>query len=43
MDAQNDLGKPAQVVPRVFEVRAADGKLLLKLPAKSILVVAVES
>ena len=42
MDAQNELGKPAQVVPRPFEARAADGKLLLKLPPKSILVVTVD-
>ena len=42
MDAQNELGKPPQVVPRAFEARAADGKLMLKLPAKSILVVAVD-
>jgi len=42
MDAQNELGKPAQVVPQPFEARAADGKLTLKLPAKSIAVVAVE-
>ncbi|MBV8468067.1 MAG: alpha-N-arabinofuranosidase [Burkholderiales bacterium] len=43
MDAQNEFGKPAQVVPRAFEARAADGKLLLKIPPKSILVVAVET
>lgn len=42
MDAQNELGKPAQVVPQAFEAQAADGKLLLKLPAKSVVVVAVE-
>ncbi len=42
MDAQNELGKPAQVVPQAFEAQAADGKLLLKLPAKSVMVVAVE-
>ena len=42
MDAQNELGKPAQVVPVAFEAQAVDGKLRLKLPAKSIIVVAVE-
>ncbi len=42
MDAQNELGKPAQVVPRAYEAQAADGKLTLKLPAKSIVVVAIE-
>jgi alpha-N-arabinofuranosidase len=42
MDAQNELGKPAQVTPQPFESQATDGKLMLKLPAKSIVVVAVE-
>lgn len=42
MDAQNELGKPPQVVPQAFETRAADGRLTLKLPAKSVLVVALE-
>ncbi|HEX2010768.1 MAG TPA: alpha-L-arabinofuranosidase C-terminal domain-containing protein [Roseateles sp.] len=42
MDAQNELGKPAQVTPVAFEAQAVDGKLGIKLPAKSILVVAVE-
>jgi alpha-N-arabinofuranosidase len=42
MDAQNELGKPAQVVPQAFEAQATDGKLLIKLPAKSVVVVAVE-
>jgi len=42
MDAQNELGKPAQVVPQAFEAQAAGGKLTLKLPAKSVVVVAVE-
>ena len=42
MDAQNELGKPAQVVPQAFEAQAVNGKLTLKLPAKSVVVVAVE-
>ncbi|MDR7270713.1 alpha-N-arabinofuranosidase [Pelomonas saccharophila] len=42
MDAQNELGKPAQVVPQAFEAQATNGKLTLKLPAKSVVVVAVE-
>ena len=42
MDAQNELGKPAQVVPVAFEAQSVNGKLTLKLPAKSIVVVAVE-
>jgi alpha-N-arabinofuranosidase len=42
MDAQNELGKAAQVVPQPFEAKATDGKLTIKLPAKSIVVVAVE-
>lgn len=42
MDAQNELGKPAQVTPQPFDATAADGRLTLKLPAKSIVVVAIE-
>jgi len=42
MDAQNELGKPAQVTPVPYEAQATNGKLTLKLPAKSIVVVAVE-
>jgi alpha-N-arabinofuranosidase len=42
MDAQNELGKPAQVVPVAFDAQAVGGKLMLKLPAKSVVVVAVE-
>ncbi|RTL34833.1 MAG: alpha-N-arabinofuranosidase [Burkholderiales bacterium] len=42
MDAQNELGKPPQVVPQAFEARAAEGRLTLKLPARSVLVVALE-
>ncbi|HEV6965900.1 alpha-N-arabinofuranosidase [Roseateles sp.] len=42
MDAQNELGKAPQVLPQPYEARAAGGKLTLKLPAKSIVVVAVE-
>jgi len=42
MDAQNELGKAPQVVPQAFEAQSANGKLTIKLPAKSIVVVAVE-
>lgn len=42
MDAQNELGKAPQVVPQAYQAQAADGKLTLKLPAKSVLVVAIE-
>jgi alpha-N-arabinofuranosidase len=42
MDAQNELGKPAQVTPVPFEVQATGGKLTLKLPAKSIVVVSID-
>jgi alpha-N-arabinofuranosidase len=42
MDAQNELGKAPQVTPQAYEAQAADGKLTIKLPAKSIVVVAVE-
>ena len=42
MDSQNELGKPPQVVPAAFEAQAVDGRLTLKLPARSIVVVAVD-
>jgi alpha-N-arabinofuranosidase len=42
MDAQNELGQPAQVQPQPFEAQAAEGQLRLRLPAKSLVVVAVE-
>lgn len=42
MDAQNELGKAPQVTPVAFEAQAVNGKLTLKLPAKSVVVVAVE-
>jgi alpha-N-arabinofuranosidase len=42
MDAQNELGKPAQVLPQAYEAQSVDGKLTLKLPAKSVVVIAVE-
>ncbi|MBV8500293.1 MAG: alpha-N-arabinofuranosidase [Paucibacter sp.] len=42
MDAQNELGRAAQVTPQAFEAQAKDGKMRLTLPAKSIVVVAVE-
>jgi len=42
MDAQNELGNPAQVVPQAFSAWAANGRLLLKLPSKSVAVFAVE-
>jgi len=42
MDAQNELGKAPQVVPQPFEAKATNGKLTIKLPAKSVVVVAVE-
>lgn len=42
MDAQNELGKTPQVLPVPYEAQAVGGKLTLKLPAKSVVVVAVE-
>jgi alpha-N-arabinofuranosidase len=42
MDAQNELGKAPQVLPQAYEAQAAGGRLTLKLPAKSVLVVAIE-
>ncbi|KQV52783.1 alpha-N-arabinofuranosidase [Pelomonas sp. Root1217] len=42
MDAQNELGKAPLVTPQAYEAQAVGGKLTLKLPAKSVLVVAIE-
>jgi alpha-N-arabinofuranosidase len=41
MDAHNTYAAPAAVKPAPYEARAEGGKLLLKLPPKSIVVVAV--
>ena len=42
MDAQNSFDAPEQVRPQPFAASVVDGKLLLKLPAKAMLVVALE-
>jgi alpha-N-arabinofuranosidase len=42
MDAENVIGKPEAVRPRPYEAKAEGGQLKLLLPAKSIVVVAVE-
>jgi alpha-N-arabinofuranosidase len=42
MDAHNTFAAPAAVAPTPFEAKASDGKLVLHLPAKSVVVVAVQ-
>jgi alpha-N-arabinofuranosidase len=42
MDAHNTFAAPSVVTPAPFEAAANGGKLVLKLPAKSIVVVAVQ-
>ena len=42
MDAHNTFAAPQAVKPVPFEAQASNGKLSMKLPAKSVVVVAVE-
>jgi alpha-N-arabinofuranosidase len=42
MDAHNTFAAPAVVAPAPFGAKASDGKLVLHLPAKSVVVVAVQ-
>jgi alpha-L-arabinofuranosidase len=42
MDAHNTFEKPEAIKPAAFSAQAKDGKLTVKLPAKSVVVVAVE-
>jgi alpha-N-arabinofuranosidase len=42
MDAHNTFAAPAAVAPSPFEAKASDGRLVLHLPAKSVVVVAVQ-
>jgi alpha-N-arabinofuranosidase len=42
MDAENSFKAPEQVKPQPFEAAAVNGKLTIKLPAKSILVLSAE-
>ncbi|MEH6582923.1 MAG: alpha-L-arabinofuranosidase C-terminal domain-containing protein [Halioglobus sp.] len=41
MDAHNTFSKPLAIVPVAYQARAKDGALVLDIPAKAILVVAV--
>ncbi len=43
MDAHNTFDKPETIKPAVFNAQAKGGKLSIKLPAKSVMVVAVEN
>jgi alpha-L-arabinofuranosidase len=42
MDAHNTFASPKAVVPAPFEANVANGKLAVKLPAKSVVVIAVD-
>jgi alpha-L-arabinofuranosidase len=42
MDAHNTFEKPEVIKPTAFSAQAKDGKLTVKLPAKSVVVVAAE-
>jgi len=42
MDAHNTFASPQAVVPAPFQASVDDGKLVVKLPAKSVVVVAVQ-
>ena len=43
MDAHNTFAAPAVVAPVPFRARAVNGKLRMKLPAKSVVVVAIRA
>jgi alpha-N-arabinofuranosidase len=42
MDAHNTFAAPDAVKPAPFQAAARDGRLVLSLPAKSVVVVAVQ-
>jgi alpha-L-arabinofuranosidase len=42
MDAHNTFQDPQVIKPAAFSARAADGKLSIKVPAKAVMVVALE-
>ena len=42
IDAENTFKAPDQVKPQPFEAQAVNGKLTIKLPPKSMVVVAAE-
>ncbi|MDY0974848.1 alpha-L-arabinofuranosidase C-terminal domain-containing protein [Massilia sp. CFBP9012] len=43
MDAHNTFEQPQAVKPAAFSAKAADGKLTIKVPAKAVMVFAVEA
>jgi alpha-N-arabinofuranosidase len=43
MDAHNTFDKPQAIKPAPYSAKAVNGKLTLKVPAKSVVVVAVEA
>jgi len=42
MDAENAISAAPQVLPQAFEAQARDGKLRISVPAKAVLVLAVQ-
>ena len=42
MDAHNTFQKPQAIKPAAFSAQAAGGKLTIKVPAKAVVVVAME-
>ncbi|MBW8843384.1 MAG: alpha-N-arabinofuranosidase, partial [Burkholderiales bacterium] len=42
MDAHNTFQNPQVIKPAAFSARAAGGKLSIKVPAKAVMVVALE-
>jgi alpha-N-arabinofuranosidase len=42
MDAENAISAAPQVLPQAFEAQARDGKLRIRVPAKAVLVLAVQ-
>ena len=43
MDAHNTFDKPQAIKPVPYSAKAANGKLTLKVPAKSVVVVSVDA
>jgi alpha-N-arabinofuranosidase len=43
MDAHNTFEQPQAIKPAPYSAKAANGKLTLKVPAKSVVVVSVDA
>ena len=42
MDAHNTFNKPNNIIPETYSAKSKDGKLVLELPSKSVVVVALD-